>query len=124
MTKPSWRLRTLLCLGLFSFLASTAPFAQDKAAGAAGQAGANGNTVTVTGCLTGMDGHYTLGTMSDQLYLLQGDSALLKKFNAQRVRITGSVSEPPPHKSDRDVLSQQPPSLSVTTIKKVADTCS
>ena len=122
--KPIWRLRTLLSLGLFSFLASTAPFAQDKAAAAAGQVAPASNTVTVTGCLTGMDGHYTLGTMSDQLYLLQGDNSVLKKFNAQRVRITGSVSEPPPHTSNRDVLSQQPPSLTVNTIKKVADTCS
>jgi hypothetical protein len=101
------------------------PFAQDKTTSSSpSQAGtAEGKTVTVTGCLTGLDGNYTLGTMSDKLYLVHGDDAVLKKLNARIVRITGSVSEPPPHASNRDVLSQQPPSLTVNTIKKVADTC-
>jgi hypothetical protein len=123
--KPGWRLRALLSAGLFTFITTIMPLAQDKATSSTSQSGtAGGSTITVTGCLTGSDGRYTLGTMSDKLYILRGDNTKLKKFNARRVRITGSVSEPPPHTSNRDVLSQQPPSLTVNTIEKVADTCS
>lgn len=82
-----------------------------------------GNTVTVTGCLTGSGDRYTLGTMSDKLYLLSGDTASFKKLNARRVQATGTVAEPAPHTSREDVLSQQPPTLTVTKLKKVADGC-
>ena len=124
--KRSWQSRILLSIAVLALAATAAVFAQDKAASAPDQTGASGgaNTVTVTGCLTGTNGRYTLGTMSDKLYLLRGDSAQLKKFNARRVRVTGSVTEPAPHTSRHDVLSQQPPTLTIDTIKKVADTCS
>jgi hypothetical protein len=78
---------------------------------------------TVVGCLTGYDGHYTLGTSSDTLYLLEGDSALFKRYNARMVQATGTVSEPPPGPSKNNVLSQQPPKLTVSKLKKVADGC-
>jgi hypothetical protein len=83
----------------------------------------NGKPTTVVGCLTGYEGHYTLGTSSDALYLLEGDPALLKRYNAVLVRVTGTVSEPPPSASRNNVLSQQPPTLSVSKLKKVADGC-
>ncbi len=78
---------------------------------------------TVVGCLTGYDGHYTLGTSSDTLYLLIGDSALFKRYNARMVKATGTVSETPPDPSKDNVLSQQPPTLTVSKLKKVADGC-
>lgn len=118
--KPSWRSGIFSSVAAFLLAMITGLCAQDKPA--PDQTG--GKTVTVTGCLTGMEGHYTLGTMSDQLFLLQGEDTQLKKFNAQRVRVTGSVTEPPPHTSRQNVLSQQPPTLTIHTIKKVADTCS
>lgn len=83
----------------------------------------NGKPITVVGCLTGYEGHYTLGTSSDALYLLEGDPASLKRCNAVLVRVTGTVSEPPPSASRNNVLSQQPPTLNVSKLKKVADGC-
>ncbi len=83
----------------------------------------SGALKTVVGCLTGYDGHYTLGTSSDTLYLLEGDSALFKRYNARMVQATGTVSESPPGSSKNDVLSQQPPKLTVSKLKKVADGC-
>jgi len=82
-----------------------------------------GKPTTVVGCLTGYDGHYTLGTSSDMLYLLVGDSAAFKRLNARMVQVSGNVTEPPPHTSRDNVLSQQPPTLTVTKLKKVADGC-
>ena len=58
---------------------------------------------TVVGCLTGYDGHYTLGTSSDTLYLLEGDSALFKRYNARMVQATGTVSESAPSPSKNNV---------------------
>ncbi len=78
---------------------------------------------TVVGCLTGYDGHYTLGTMSDTLYLLEGNPAEFKRYNAKMVQATGIVSETPPDPSRNNVLSQQPPTLTVSNLKKVADGC-
>ena len=116
--------RVLRSIAMFSLLASIAPLAQDNNSTTKKQPGtAGGNRVTVTGCLTGLEGHYTLGTMSDQLYVVHGDSALLKKFNAKMVRVTGTLSESTEGDSKRDVLRQQPQGITVTTIDKVADTC-
>ena len=83
----------------------------------------NGAPKTVVGCLTGYDGHYTLGTSSDDLYLLEGDSSLFKRFNARLVKATGTVSATPPGPSKNNALSQQPPTLSVSKLKKLADGC-
>jgi len=82
-----------------------------------------GAAKTVVGCITGYEGHYTLGTMNDTLYLLDGDPALLKRYNAVMVRVTGTISETPPGASRNNVLSQQPPTLTVSKLKKVADGC-
>ena len=83
----------------------------------------SGKPKTVVGCLTGYNGHYTLGTSSDTLYRLEGDSALFKRYNARLVEATETVSEPPPDPSRNNVLSQQPPTLTVSKLKKVADGC-
>jgi hypothetical protein len=82
-----------------------------------------GTPMTIVGCLTGYDGHYTLGTSSDTLYLLKGDSALFKRYNARTVQVMGTVTEPSPGTSPNNVLSQQPPTLTVSKLKKVADGC-
>jgi hypothetical protein len=105
-------------LGLWS---STTVFSQDK--GGSTNKSAAGQPKTVVGCLTGYDGHYTLGASNDTLYLLDGDSAAFKKLNARMVKVTGLVSEPSRSTSEHNVLSQQPPTLTVQTLKKVADGC-
>ena len=113
-----------LVIAIFVLCATRADFAQSQDGSAPKDPGApHGKPVTVVGCLTGYDGRYTLGTSSDMLYLLQGDSTTFKRYNARMVRATGTVTEPPPHTSRDDVLSQQPPTLTVTDLKKVADGC-
>ncbi len=82
-----------------------------------------GSAKTVVGCITGYEGRYTLGTSNDTLYLLQGDPDLLKHYNAVLVKVTGTVSEPRPGDSRNNVMSQQPPTLTVSKLKKMADGC-
>jgi hypothetical protein len=82
-----------------------------------------GQQKTVVGCLTGYDGHYTIGTSSDMLYILDGDAESFKQYNAKMVKASGTVTEPQPRTSKHNVLSQQPPTLKVMSLKKVADGC-
>jgi hypothetical protein len=104
-----------MLLGLFA-----AAMAQDKGS-------ANNSQTpplkTVVGCLTGYDGHYTIGTSSDMLFLLDGDTTTFKQLNAKMVSATGTVSEPAAGTSKHNVLSQQPPTMKVISLKKVADGC-
>jgi hypothetical protein len=110
-----------LSIAVVGLLSSTAAFAQDK--GVLTNKPSAGQPKTVVGCLTGYDGHYTLGASDDTLYLLDGDTAAFKKLNARMVKVTGTVSEPSRETSKNNVLSQQPPTLTVRTLKKVADGC-
>jgi hypothetical protein len=64
-----------------------------------------------------------LGAANDTLYLLDGDSAVFKKLNGRMVKATGLISEPARNTSEHNVLSQQPPTLTVQSLKKVADGC-
>ena len=116
--------RTLLMPGILALSAAMAASAQSQEGSSPKQTvPPSGAPKTVVGCLTGYDGHFTLGTSSDTLYLLEGDSALFKRYNARMVQATGTVSEPPPGPSKNTVLSQQPPTLTVSKLKKVADGC-
>jgi hypothetical protein len=116
--------RILMTLATFTLCAAMTASAQSQGGPSPKQtAPPSGAPKTVVGCLTGYDGHYTLGTSSDTLYLLQGDSTLFKRYNARMVQATGTVSEPPPGPSKNNVLSQQPPTLTVSKLKKVADGC-
>ncbi len=116
--------RILVTLAIFALCAAMTVSARSQEGSSPKQtAPPSGAPKTVVGCLTGYDGHYTLGTSSDTLYLLEGDSALFKRYNARMVQATGTVSESPPGSSKNDVLSQQPPKLTVSKLKKVADGC-
>ncbi len=117
--------RVLFRVAIVAICAASALSAQSpQGSSPKSAASPSGPTKTIVGCLTGYDGHYTLGTSSDVLYLLVGDSALFKPYNAMLVRATGTVSEPLPHDSMRKHdLSQQPPTLKVSKLKKVADGC-
>ena len=104
----------LLSLAIFGLFASVTVFAQKQGVAPQKPSSPTVSTQkTVVVCLTGYDA----------LYLLEGDSALFKRYNARTVQITGSVSEPPPGTSSNNVLSQQPPTLTVSKLKKVADGC-
>ncbi|MGB8889883.1 MAG: hypothetical protein WCC87_24380 [Candidatus Korobacteraceae bacterium] len=111
-------------LALLVLCISLAPSAQSQDSSSPKQTAPSSNTPkTFVGCITGYEGHYTLGTSNDTLYLLDGDPALLKRYNAVMVRVTGTISEPRPGTSRNNVLSQQPPTLTVSKLKKVADGC-
>jgi hypothetical protein len=112
-----------LSLAMVALCASRASLAQSQGDASSKPSAPSGIPKTVVGCLTGYDGHYTLGASNDTLYLLVGDSALFKRYNARTVQVTGTVSETPPNRSRNNVLSQQPPTLTVSKLKKVADGC-
>ena len=113
--------RFTFSLMLLGQLTSSALSAQSKEG--TSDASVQGQKKTVVGCLTGYDGRYTLGASNDMLYLLDGDTDQFKRLNAKMVRATGIVSEPIAETSKHDVLSQQPPTMKVTSLKKVADGC-
>lgn len=107
----------VFCLGLI-----VRAQAQGQPAGGT-QANSNPKTVTVKGCMTGYEGHYTIGTSRDDLYLLNGDVAMFKQYNGKTVEATGTIAPAKTETSSHDVLSQQPPQLTVTKLKKLADRC-
>lgn len=116
--------RVLVMLALFALFGATTGLAQNQSGASQKQPSSlNRSPKTVVGCLTGYNGHYTLGTSSDVLYLLAGNAALFKRYNAMLVQATGTVSEPPPDPSKHSDLSQQLPTLTISKLKKVADGC-
>lgn len=98
---------------------STAGMAQDKNAEKSPAEGEK----TVIGCLTGSEGQYTVGTSNDMLYVLEGDTDSFKRLNGKMVKIAGTMSDPRSGTSKDNVLSQQPPTIKVTALKKMADSC-
>lgn len=80
-------------------------------------------TVTIKGCMTGYEGRYTIGTARDDLYRLEGDVATFKQYNGKMVEATGTVAPAATETSPHDALSEQPPQLTVTKLKKLADRC-
>lgn len=114
--------RIVMLVGVLSLATSVASWTQAKD-GSGAKSDGGGKLQTIVGCLTGYDDRYTLGASNDTLYLLQGDNATFKRYNARMVRVTGTVTEPPSGTSPHDVLSQQPPTLKVASLKKVADGC-
>lgn len=116
--------KACLSLAMLALCAALTALAQSQDVASSKQsAPRSGAPKTVVGCLTGYDGHYTLGASNDTLYLLEGDTDLFKRYNARMVQVTGTISEPPPATSRNNVLSQQPPTLTVSKLKKVADGC-
>ncbi len=98
--------------------------AQDqRAAGAATSVASDNKTITIKGCLTGVDNRYTIGTSRDDLYVLNGDPTLFKRYNGKMVQATGTMSPAINRMSNRDALSEQPPELNVTSLKKLASRC-
>lgn len=108
---------------LVMLCAATIAVAQGQSSPSQKQDAPAGQEKTVTGCLSAYEDHFTLGTSSDELFLLEGDSANFKRYNAKMVQVTGTITEPPPGTSRNNVLSQQPPTLVVSKLKKVADGC-
>jgi hypothetical protein len=77
------------------------------------------------GCLTSLHGVYSLGTTTDGLYHLQGSAKMLSKHVSQQVRVTGLVEAPKsqPSAPPANGSAWHPPTLKVSKIEKVFDTC-
>lgn len=106
-------------LALLSFIVSSAIglVAQQPARPAATAAAAS--PVTVIGCVVGLNGGYSLNTASGKTFTLSGDN--LQNYSGQKVRALGIMGLA--KKSGTDSKAE-PPTLNVTRIDKLADTCS
>jgi hypothetical protein len=79
---------------------------------------------TIQGCLSGNSREsYFLGSDTSDLYQVIGSNTLLHHYAGQSVRVTGTVAYRKPSWSPSRVLATLPPTLTVSNIKKVADTC-
>jgi hypothetical protein len=80
--------------------------------------------ISIEGCLSGDSREgYFLGTDTGDLYQVIGSNASLHHYAGQSVRITGTVANRKPSWSPSRVLATLPPTLTVSNIKKVSDTC-
>ncbi len=114
-------MRTLTLLFSFIILSTLALSAQQPipsnamppvtAAGAAA-------SVTIQGCVLGLNGGYSLNAGAGKTFLLAGED--LSQFSGQKVRAIGNVT--PAAKSGSHSSTQ--PTLTVTRVDKIADTCS
>jgi hypothetical protein len=79
---------------------------------------------TLAGCLSGDSREgYFLGSDTGDLYQVIGSNASLHRYAGQTVRIIGSVAYRKPAWSPSRVLASLPPTLTLSSIKKVSDTC-
>jgi len=89
--------------------------------------------ITVIGCVSGLEGVYTLGSETGNLYRLAGDSSSFRRYLGQTVRITGTTSPSSSSTTVNESLKQKsanqgalitsPPMLTVSKIEKIAATC-
>jgi hypothetical protein len=79
---------------------------------------------SIQGCLSGDSREgYFLGTDTGDLYQVIGSNASLHHYAGQSVRITGTVAYRKPAWSPSRVLATLPPTLTLSSIKKISDTC-
>jgi hypothetical protein len=89
----------------------------------------NANKTTMQGCLAGSAGNYTLTETSGKEYQLRGDSSRLAEHVNQEVKVMGheqsmSNSSTSTSTSTTSSSTTSNPSFHVTSVEKVADTCS
>ena len=81
--------------------------------------------VTVIGCVVGLNGSYSLNAGSGKTFILSGDN--LQQFSGQQVRILGNVTyskKPGTNgKAENMVIRGDQPTLAISKIDKLADTC-
>ena len=74
-------------------------------------------TITVSGCMIGMNGSFKLSTHEGGLYVLKGDHSTLFGYNGMLVEVTGTI------KTAKTSSHAKPVTLHVTKVKKLADSC-
>ena len=74
-------------------------------------------TITVSGCMIGMNGSFKLSTHEGGLYVLKGDHSTMFSYNGMLVEVTGTV------KAAKTSSQTKPVTLHVIKVKKLADSC-
>jgi hypothetical protein len=103
-------LSCLLALSLLVSAAQASSSGQDTAGGTSAESSA---PVTLVGCVTSMNGHFSLATRTG-LVRLKGDHDSLLGHNGQQVRIIGTMKRD--KKSGRQTLT-------ISELKKISDSC-
>ena len=101
----------LPCLLLFSLISLAQQSSPTQANPNGAPAGGTG-AMTVVGCVSSINGYFTLGTRRGDLYRLKGDHDSLLGYNGKEVAISGTVTS-----------SEKARTLQVSKIKKISDTC-
>ena len=76
------------------------------------------STVTVAGCLMGINGSFKLLSKGGERLLLKGSHSQLFSYNGMLVEITGTIAT-----KNNPATEAKPRTLHVTKIKKLADSC-
>lgn len=110
-------------------LAQNTPTSGSSGTAQAGDSSAN--ATTIEGCLSGSSGSYTLTDASGKTYQLQGDTSKLSDEVGHQVRIHGSEASASTGSSgaagssgSTSASASSGTQFNVTSVKKVADTCS
>jgi hypothetical protein len=130
-------MRKLFLLSAFVLLLSAWVVAQATAPmGGSSQSSSNANETSITGCLSGSGGSYTLTDASGKTYQLQGDTSKLSDEVGHQVRVKGSeasasaAGSPGTSPSSGSSASSSSAGSSagvqfnVSSVKKISDSCS
>lgn len=117
----SWAVAQDATQGSTSPSTGTSPMNSGQNSAAAGQK-------TVTGCLSGSNGSFTLTDKHGMSYQLTGDTAKLTEHVGHEVKITGTMSSSASGASSGAASSTTPgagaeKTLEVTSVKHISKTC-
>lgn len=112
-------------------LAQTTPSSSSSSSAQAGTSTSSNETM-IEGCLSGSAGSYTLTDSSGKIYQLQGDTSKLSDEVGHQVRVHGSEASSASGTTGNAGSSagnsaagtSGGTNFNVTSVKKVADTCS
>jgi hypothetical protein len=133
MLRKTLLVAALACFSVWSIAQS--PSASSSAGQTGASASSSGSSMTVDGCLSGSSGSYMLkDKASGTTYNLTGDTSKLSAHVGHEVQITGTPSASSSASSSSPSASASPSgassssgggqTLSVTSIKHVATSCS
>lgn len=127
--RKMFMLVSILLLGLSWAVAQDTTQASPSAgSGSAQTSGQNGSATgekTVTGCLSGSNGNFTLTDKHGKSYQLTGDSAKLTEHVGHEVKVTGtaSASEGSGAASGTTAGAGAEQTLQVTSLKHMSKSC-
>lgn len=123
----SWAVAQDTTQGSTSPSTGTSPMNSGQNSAASGQNSAASGQKTVTGCLSGSNGSFTLTDKHGMTYQLTGDTAKLSDHVGHEVKITGSTSSSASGATGGAASSTSgagaEKTLEVTSVKHVSKTC-